>query len=75
MGEIRTGKLTIDLCVVNGVPGCATDCYPMGEWEVVSTAESSAYWPSIEQQYEAVKEGVEALVWAYDTWFGLRRKR
>jgi hypothetical protein len=68
----------IDLCIVDGVPGCAIDCYPLEEWEVVSKAEvgwEGAFWPTTEQQYEAVKSGAEALVWAYNAWFGVRRKR
>ena len=77
MGETtRTGKLVIDLCIVNGIVGCAIECYPLGDWEVVSKAEMSGKrWPSVEQQYEAVQSGAEALVWAYDAWFGVRRKQ
>jgi len=89
---VRTGKLVIDLCIVNGIPGCATDCYSLDEWEVVSKAEQVGdcwpsveqqykaeqvgdCWPSVEQQYKAVQSGVEALVWAYNAWFGVRRRR
>lgn len=73
-GTTRVGKLTIDLCIVDGVPGCATECYPSDEWDVVKTMELGSAWPDVDQQYEAVKDGVEALVWTRDTWFGLRRK-
>jgi len=69
------GKLTIDLCIMNGIAGCALDCYPLDVWEVVSKTESAKYWPSVEQQFEAVTCGAEALVWAYDAWFGVRQKQ
>ena len=78
MRGTRTGNLVIDLCIVNGVPGCALDCYPLEEWEVVSrenVCPYAAYWPTTEQQYQAVKSGAEALVWAYDAWFGVKRRR
>jgi hypothetical protein len=41
---------------------------------VVKTMELGSAWPDVDQQYEAVKDGVEALVWTRDTWYGLRRR-
>jgi len=44
-------------------------------WEVVNKTEVDGNnWPSVEQQYEAIERGVDALVWAYDVWFGVRQK-
>ncbi len=71
---IRAGRLTVDLCILNSVPGCVTECYPSNEWDVVKTLELGSAWPDVDEQFQAVKDGVEALVWTPDTWYGLRRR-